>query len=153
MSKNCNFFVDLVDYNLISEWGSLLDRFFNDNKFDNWSSQQVGKLTKRIKRMNGINKDTYKYASLKYIDFPKKQPNDVKVLLGKSECESRYFLRHIINGIAHGKTKIVRKNAKLWVEIKDNNTKKQQTAYLFMAIQYIYDVHKYYVEIDKSNRK
>lgn len=77
----------------------------------------------------------------------------MKVLLGKSGSESRDFIRHIRNGIAHGKTKIVRKNAKLWVEIKDNNTKKQQTAYLFMPIQYIYNVHKYYVEIDKSNRK
>ena len=153
MSKDCNFFVDLVDYNLISEWGSLLDWFFNDNKFDNWSSQQVGKLTKRIKRMDGINEDTYKYTSIKNINFPKRRPNDVKVLLGKSESVSRDFIRHIRNGIAHGKTKIIRKNAKLWVEIKDNNTKKQPTAYLFMPIQYIYDIHEYFTEIDKSNRK
>lgn len=143
-------FDGLVNEGLMREWASLLDWIFDDEKFSNWTSGYVGSLSKKIKKMPNLNKKNYLYDSAKKLPFDKK-PDDksIKVLLGKKDGVAKDFIRHIRNGIAHGKTNIIKKAGVLYIEIVDYS-KGNQTAYIFMPISYITEIHKLYNNVKKS---
>lgn len=147
-------FDGLVTEGLYYDWASLLDWMFDDEKFSNWTSGYVGSLSKKIKKMPKLSKTNYIYDSAKNLPFDKKHnKRSIKILLAKGDGEAKDFIRHIRNGIAHGKTSIIKKGDVLYIEIVDySNSKKQkmQTAYIFMPISYISEIHKLYNDVKKS---
>ena len=145
-------FANLVSEGLFNDWASLLDWFFNDNKFEGWSPNKVGKLTKRIKKLPNVGKRNYDYDSLKRLSFPKKpKRKNVRIIIGKSDSEVKDWVRHLRNGIAHGRTNTKKQDGVLWIEIEDFNKNGMQTAYMFMPMDYILKIHRLYKEIADQN--
>ena len=68
-----NFFYSLVDYNLINRWGEVLDWLFDDNRFDNnngWNSKMSGQLTRKIGKLEKIEKRNFIHDSIRNLTFP-----------------------------------------------------------------------------------
>lgn len=148
--KTSKLFVDLVDNGLINSWGNLLDWLFDDQKFDNWTPDLLKKYIKKLKRLPNLSNSNYKYDFSINLPFPKKMTRQkIKFLSGKHDGEARDWVRHIRNGIAHGKTRIIKEPDELWIEIKDYNKSGNQTAYIYFPISYICKTYELYKEIDK----
>ena len=144
-------FGKLVDEGLYKDWPSILDWLFDDNRFQDWSSGYVGALTKKIKRLPHIGKDTYYYDYAKNLVFPTKSTiHNVMIMMVKGDGEARDLIRHIRNGIAHGKTNVLKKNNELYIEIFDYSKDNKQSAYLFIPINYINQIHSLYQQVKKS---
>ena len=144
-------FTELVNEGLFNEWASLLDWFFDEKKFDGWSPAQVGRLTKKIKKQLGIGKGNYRNDSFKNLSFSKRNSNSITIIFGPKGSEARNLIKHLRNGIAHGHSKIKKNKGIPWIELEDYNTNGQQTAYIYMPIDYIAQIHKLYVEVSKQN--
>ena len=147
-------FAELLEKRMIEDWTNLLDWIFDDDKFDRWSPQMLGKLTKKVKKLQGIGKENYKYNSVKNLVFPKRiSRKGIKIIIGKKDGEARDWIRHIRNGIAHGKTRVDSNAGVLWIEIKDfkNDKDNTQTAYYYMPTEYIVSIYKLYREIASQN--
>ncbi len=152
MSK---FFQTMVDTNLYKEWAETIDWLVDDEKFDakkGWSSSQLSKLTKQIHKLPNFSQGkNYIYGSQKNLAFPKKRTRKIQVIFSNGESESRDFIRHIRNGIAHGNTELFQTSNGLFIEIKDyNSSGTKQTAYICFPAEYIVSIHKLYVNIKKS---
>lgn len=150
------FFSGLVNYRLYSDWASTLDWLFDDDKFLNFDRNIMTKFTKKVKKLEYIGVDNYIYDSIKCLSFNKINRIEYKlfIALGKKDSQGRDFVRHIRNGIAHGATKIERRGGgDLYIEIKDFNSKKQQTAYIYMPLDYIVKIHQIYKEVKCSIKK
>ncbi len=144
-------FEKLVEEGIYSEWASLLDWLFDDKKFTNWSSGYVGSLSKKIKRLNGFGKNNYIYDTYKNISYPgNSSRKSIKVVMTKGNGETKDLVRHIRNGIAHGNSTLIKNNGKLNIEIMDYNTSGQQTAYIYIPIDYITKIHALFKEVEKS---
>ena len=145
-------FTELVNEGLFNEWASLLDWFFDEKKFDGWSRNQVSMLTKKIKKIPGLGKETYQNDSLKNLSFKKFSSNNhLTIVFGPKGNESKSLIRHLRNGIAHGHAKIKKNKGIPWIELEDFNSNDQQTAYIYMPIDYIVQIHKLFVEVSKQN--
>ena len=148
------FFNQLVDEGLYQDWASLLDWLFDDDRFQNWSSGYIGALTKKIKRLPQIGDDTYFYDCAKNLEFPSERTkHNVLIMMTRGESESKDLVRHIRNGIAHGKTATFKRENELYIEIVDYSKNGNQSAYLCIPISYISKVHKLYQEVKKSKNK
>lgn len=149
-----NFFNRLVNEGLYNDWASLLDWLFDDNRFQNWSSGYVGSLTKKIKRLPLIGDKTYFYGSAKNINFPtNRTTKDLLIMMTKGDGEAKDLIRHIRNGIAHGKAALFKQNSRLYIEIVDFSKNGNQSAYLCIPIDYINKIHKLYQDVKKSKDK
>ncbi len=148
MSK---LFVNLVNSGLISSWASLLDWLFDDEKFKGWTPNLLGKYIKKLKKMHGLNEDNYKYDAIKNLSFPKRiTRRKVKILSGRQGGEAKDWVRHFRNGIAHGKTRIIKEPDEFWIEVKDYNKSGDQTAYIYFPTSYIIKTFEMYKEINKQ---
>ena len=148
MSK---LFVNLVNNGLFNSWASLLDWFFDDEKFIGWTPNLLGKYIKRLKKIPGLGDNNYKYDAIKNLTFPKRLTKQkIKFISGRHGGEAKDWVRHIRNGIAHGKTRIVREPDELWIEIKDYNKSGDQTAYIYFPVSFIFRTFEMYKEIDKK---
>ena len=152
-----NFFRTLINYNnLYNEWASILDWLFDDGKFSDksiWTKGKVASLTKKVKRFEKFSVgETYIYDSIKNLNFPDERSDDILVISSKGDSESKELIRHIRNGIAHGKAELFCNKGELYVEIKDykDSSKKQQTAYICFPMSYIGRILKIYNEIQSS---
>ena len=101
-----DFFRVLVSNNLMNEWAKVLDWIFDDNRFSKehgWTSGYVGSFTKKLKKLEGFEKG---YAQVKsdYLNYPIECKQLTFIANFSGESEARGIVRHIRNGIAHGKT-------------------------------------------------
>lgn len=148
MSK---LFVNLVNAGLINSWASILDWLFDDEKFDGWTPNLLGRYIKKLKKLPGLGENRYKYDAIKNLSFPKRLTKQkIKFLSGRHDGEAKDWVRHIRNGIAHGKTRIIRETDELWIEIKDYSKSGDQTAYIYLPISMIFKTFGIYNEINKQ---
>lgn len=145
-------FSSLVNYNLIKDWAEILDWLFDEEKFSsdrNWSSGHIGNFCKKVKKLEYLK---YRYGSIKNIQEFITENKNHQIQFIHSECntQGRDIVRHLRNGIAHGRTKVERYNNELYIEIKDFNNQNKQTAYIYIPINYISQIHKIYSEIEKG---
>ena len=100
--------------------------------------------------MPGLGENDYMYDAIKNLSFPKRMTKQkIKVLSGRHGGEAKDWVRHIRNGIAHGKTRMIKESDELWIEIKDYNKSGDQTAYMYFPISYVCKTFEIYKEIDK----
>ena len=74
-------------------------------------------------------------------------------MVDSSKPVGECFVRHIRNGIAHGRTKIIKQNENIIFEIYDykiSNTVKKQTAYIKMPIRELINIYELYMEIQNE---
>lgn len=151
MAGLCN---RLVNEGLFDEWAGILDWLFDEERFSTefgWSSGYIGQFAKKVKRLPYLSEKNYFYDSAKKLDFPKAGSNrDIKMLLSKGDAEARDIVRHIRNGIAHGKTAVLKLEGTLYIEILDYSIDKKQSAYIFFPMTYMSEIHKIYCDIQKS---
>ncbi len=152
------FFQDIVDYNLFADWAKTLDWLCDDNKFkkeDGWTSGYVGALTKKIKKLPQFSEgDTYQYGAIKSLAFPNKACTKATAIFSNGSSESKDFVRHIRNGIAHGNTSCFKNSTELFIEIYDyDGPGGKQTAYMCFPLSYIVRTHNLYCEVKKSHDK
>lgn len=155
-----NFFYSLVDYNLINRWGEVLDWLFDDNRFDNnngWNSKMSGQLTRKIGKLEKIEKRNFIHDSIRNLTFPDsyydRNETNVSIIISNntgSKCKD--LVRHIRNGIAHGHTRCKNIDGTPYIEILDYN-KNTQTAYIYMPIDYIAQIYDMYVSIKNDNNE
>ena len=141
----------LVNEGLYNEWASLLDWLLDDSRFEKWSSGYVGSFTKKIKRLDGIGDNTYFYDSARNLRFPlKNDPKRLLIMMCMGDSEGKDLVRHIRNGIAHGKATISKYNGILYIEIIDYSKLNVQSAYMYMPVNFINQIHKIYTDVEKS---
>lgn len=143
------------------EWAQTFDWLFHDERFPKergWDSSLVGKFTNRIKKMEFFAEGVFEHGSAKKLIFPKTTPKSIPtVIIGTNESQGRDLMRHIRNGIAHGRVKVLKQEKTVYVEIVDMKAT-QQTAYLYVPYTYILGLYQIYKEMehaiknDRSNR-
>ncbi len=146
-------FDGLVEEGLFNSWAKLLDWLFDDKRFSvdrGWTSGYVGTFIKKVKRIPNLGEKEYIYDSIKNINFSSCKSQGLMIAHTKGDGESRDFVRHIRNGIAHGKTRLLKPNGVLYIEILDYNKSGEQTAYMFMPIDYIAKIYDIYKQVEKS---
>ena len=145
----------LVSENLINEWAEILDWLFDENKFSpqkRWSREKIGSFTKSVKRQLSVKDTNYKYDSAKNLCF-KTTSNENTMIFSRSESEGRDIVRHIRNGIAHGRCEIQKNRNALFIQIRDYNRTGDQTAYMYIPLDSIRTIHKIYKEKEKEKNK
>lgn len=153
------FFSSLVEKELIEDWGKILDWLLDDDRFAKergWEKGQVTKFTKRVKLLPGLRKENYICGALKDIHFPQKgHCHAPTILMGTADSKGKEIIRHIRNGIAHGRTRVLKEEGELYIEIEDfgkadKDGGKRQTAYLYIPMSYLPEMYKIYAEIEKA---
>lgn len=150
-----NLFNQLLEMGLIEEWVPVLDWLLNDSRFSvecGWNKQKKTSFTNKIKSQ--FFKDCWMTTNSKNANWEinSEMTHYVKMVdSGKpiGEC----FVRHIRNGIAHGRTKIIKQNEDIIFEIYDykiSNTGKKQTAYIKMPIRELINIYELYMEIQNE---
>lgn len=152
--KNMNkLFNNLVNEGLLNSWAEMLDWLFDDNRFsaeDGWTIGYVGAFIKKVKRMHNFKSNNYQYGAIKNLKFPSTDKREPIIIHSKGKGESRDLIRHIRNGIAHGRTKISRLKGELYIEIFDYNKDGQRTAYIFISLGQLQLIYKAYTAVKKS---
>lgn len=150
MSK---LFNTLVSESLIIKWAEMLDWLFDDERFSDkkgWTSGYIGSFTKKVKKLPGIGKNNYSYEAIKNLSFPSSKFKNIQIVHSKGEGEGKDLIRHIRNGIAHGKTEIKKEKDILYIEILDYNKKGEQTAFICIPLNHILEIYNVYREVEKS---
>lgn len=154
----------LVEYDLIKDYAAVIDWFLSeDDKFPSsigknglpgWTSNDVGRFTKKVKASMGIKSKNYKNFSYEVktkIQFPKrkyrKDSNFPKLYMTNGNSEGRDLLRHIRNGIAHGNSTIFPRDQTYVIEFIDfDKDSKTQTAYILFEMKVLKELK----ELDES---
>lgn len=150
-----NLFNKLAKENLLNDYAETIDWLFDDNRFSaqkGWTSGYVGAFIKYVKKMPNLGKDNYQYGSINSLKFPTIKNKDLITIHSKGVSESRDLVRHIRNGIAHGKTTLYKPKGELSIEILDYNKHGEQTAYIFMPLKHLMFFYNTYVFI-KNKKK
>lgn len=147
------FFNQLQTYSLVTEWIDLLDWLLDDGRFSNnkiWDKSTKGQFTRSIKKLPNISdKRNFIVEANKDLQW-NKRPSKLFIQFQDGGSIGEDLIRHIRNGIAHGRTNIKPKDGSPWIEIKDYNSQKQQTAHLFIPIDFIKELHKVYKRIESG---
>ena len=147
------FFNQLQEHELVTEWVDLLDWLLDDRRFDKndgWESDIKKRFTRRIKKQPNVS-DGKNFIVKANKDLTwNKRPSNLFIQFQSGGSIGEDLIKHIRNGIAHGRTNIKPKDGSPWIEIKDYNSQKQQTAYLFIPINFIKELYKVYKEIENS---
>lgn len=150
MSK---LFLTFVENGFTETWARALDWLFDDERFSTergWTSGYVGAFTKKIKKLPMIGKNNYSYDAIKNLDFSNIDSNNIQIIHSKGDTEGRDFVRHIRNGIAHGRNEVRKFNGTDYIRILDYNRKNEQTAFIYVPLSYILDIYKAYKDVEKS---
>lgn len=149
-----NFFRDIVSKNLIEEWAELLDWFFDDYKFEDksiWTRSKVTKFTNRVKKILEKNNIEFRHFKIKDLEKPSNSYKKYYIYITGDNSKGKELVRHIRNGIAHGKVKTLKNKNTLCIKIEDNNNNsKKNTAYLYFPIFIIGEIYKIYKETRKE---
>lgn len=150
----------LVEYDLIKDYAVVIDWFLSeDDKFPDvigkknlpgWTSNDVGRFTKKVKSSIKIKSQNYKcfsYAAKTRIQFPKQRYRSnsrfPKIIMTKGNGEGRDLLRHIRNGIAHGNATIYPRNQTYVIVFIDfDRDSKTQTAYMLFELEVLKELMK-----------
>lgn len=122
-------FNTLVNESLIEDWANILDWLFDDERFSSergWTRGYVGNFTKKVKKLSKIGKKNYSYEAVKNLSFPNSKSKTIQTIHSKGDGEGKDLVRHIRNGIAHGKTEITKSKGILHIKILDYNKKKNK---------------------------
>lgn len=137
------------DKDLFVDYAEAFDFVFSEEKFDSslWDNRnKVRSFTNGLHKFNGWNNHTLQYGPSKEMSFPSmgswKSLHGPCVHMSCGTSEGRDFLRHLRNGIAHGRNEVHSKDGELYLELADykDASCKTQTAYLLIPLSYLIDV-------------
>ena len=159
-TKNNTFITYIVKHGLAEKWAPALDWYLSPKHFEheNWKTY-ISVFTKRIKRLDYLKNVEIKYGKEGTLTFPAKTPKSTRIILEQTSKDSKSvgkdFVRHIRNGIAHGRAKFLKIRDDDFVEIKDYSDDKQtrQTAYILVHRDCLISIYDLYLDIKKRVEK
>lgn len=128
----------------------MLDWLFTEEKFlkeQGWTRGYISSFTKKIK--NYIPKDKYIYKEKNEINFPNKSHGELIVFKKSDNSEGINLIKHIRNGIAHGRAKLKTIKKENWIELIDYKGS-EQTAYMKMPFNLVFEFYEIYQDISKK---
>ena len=139
-----------------NDWIKVIDWLLQDDKFVGWTSAELKEFTLYIKDLNIIKNGKYEYGKRQEVnpsdyDRTKNRTKKSIVVMVKGQGETKDLVRHIRNGIAHGRSKICTRNGVRCLEIIDygrfgfKGERGGQTAYLLLPVDFVKQVYQYYV--------
>ena len=136
----------LKEEKALIEYCAYIDWYLNGQYFTDcaWSQKSKNKFTKKIKAIFAGRE--FSYGPIDTLDFSPRTHNSktIKVSFNDGDGVGVSFIKHIRNGIAHGKCTLIHKKSCSYVEVFDYNRKGQQTAYYYMPLYLIGEVVKIY---------
>ena len=109
-SMGNKFFVSLAKKDILIKWAPVLDWYLSSEHFngDEWKNY-VPVFTRKLKKLSCIQSVNIKYGTEGSLSYPAKRPNGVRIIIEQttenSESIGKDFVRHIRNGIAHGRAR------------------------------------------------
>lgn len=137
------------------KWIVVFDWLFDDRKYDDWSSPELGNFVKEFKKHDAIKNGKYvcgKRTEVTPEDYNRKRCKNKKsiVIMIKGAGEGRDLVRHIRNGIAHGRAMLCTRQGTRCLEMTDygkfgeKTEKGGQTAYLLIPVDFVYYLYELY---------
>lgn len=154
MSKKGFFESFFAEYSY-ENWIAFFDWLFNDDKFEGWLPSDLGGYVKEYKKHYVIKNGLYvcgKRSEVRPEDYNKKKCRTKKsiVIMINGSGEGRDLVRHIRNGIAHGRVTLCTRNGTRCLELTDygkfgNKAEKGgQTAYMLIPVDFVYYLFELY---------
>ena len=148
------FFTYLSKHGMMDEWAPALDWYLSNEHFEaeKWKNY-ISVFTKRIKKIDSLNNIDIKYGPEGSLSFPARRPNSTKVILEQTrrnkDSIGKDFVRHIRNGMAHGRTRFLTIGQKEYIEIKDykDDLQQKQSAYILAPKECLLEIYKIYSEL------
>lgn len=156
MSKK-GFFESFFNEFPYEEWIVVFDWLFDDMKFEGWLPHELGNYVKDYKKHDVIKNGMYvcgKRSEVTPEDYNRKKCYTKKaiVIMIKGSGEGKDLIRHIRNGIAHGRATLCTRKGARCLELTDygpfgKKTKKGgQTAYLLIPVSFIFYLYQLYCQ-------
>lgn len=141
---------------LYDDWIKVIDWLLQDDKFDGWTSAKLKEFTLYIKDLNVIKNGKYVYGKSQEVnpsdyDRTKNRTKKSIIIMVKGQGEIKDLIRHIRNGIAHGRSKLCTRNGVRCLEIIDygkfgyRDERGGQTAYLLIPVELVQQLYQYYM--------
>ena len=153
-----HFFTDLVNEKLIDDICIILDWLFDEGKFPEnrkWNPGYVSSYSKKVKKLI-TNGGTFDYNSKRKMRYLNNREECPCVYISGSDSLARDLIRHIRNGIAHGRCELYKAGKYRFIEIYDysdsSGNPEKQTAYLNVPIGFLLALHETYTNMEKSIR-
>lgn len=146
---------EFFEKNGYCKWIKIIDWILNDDKFRMWRSSDLTKYTKSFKSFEWIARGKYVYGKRTEVnpeDYNRRKNRQKKsiIIMVNGQGEAKDIVRHIRNGIAHGRAKMCTRNGVKCVELKDygkfgsTEEKSGQTAYMLIPIDMIEKLYDLY---------
>ena len=127
-------------------WIAVFDWLFDDGKFEGWKSYELGNYVKEYKKHDAIKNGMYvcgKRSEVTPEDYNRKKcktKNSIVIMI-KGSGEGKDLIRHIRNGIAHGRATLCTRKGTRCLELIDygkfgeKSEKGSQTASLLCCLK------------------
>lgn len=136
-------------------WIAVFDWLFDDAKFDGWSSADLANFVKDYKKHDSIINGKYvcgKRSEVTPEDYNRKKCRLKKsiIIMIKGSGEARDIVRHLRNGIAHGRAVLCTRQSTRCLELTDygkfgdQKEKGGQTAYILVPVEFVYTLYTLY---------
>lgn len=114
-------------------------------------------MLSNIKKHDAIKYGMYvcgKRTEVTLDDYSRKKRTTKKslVIMIKGSGEAKDIIRHIRNGIAHGRVVLCTRNGTRCIELKDYG-KSRQTAYMLIPVDFVYNLYTIYFYLRKHLTK
>lgn len=123
-------------------WIDFFDWIFVEEKFNGWDKSKKDEFTKRIKTINGFDKNSY---FLKASNMPQKA-NKFTIYMSVSNGQAISLVKHIRNSIAHGRARYRKIRSVDYIEMRDFYHNKP-TAYILIPTSFLLSIKEQYDEL------
>ncbi len=145
------------------EWIAVFDWLFDDNKYLGWSSSDLRYFVLDYKELDVIKNGLYicdKRSAVKPEDYNRKKNRKKRsiIVMIKGSGEAKDIVRHIRNGVAHGRAALCTRNGVRCFEIIDfgkygeKSEKGGQTAYMLIPVDFVYSLFSIYCRRNPANK-
>ena len=160
-----NFFTKINESKSYPELAETLDWLFDEDKFSDekgWKDSKSGKntsinknrrYTNKIKKLDyiSLNKNYFTCAQKDIKNKLPKTEEEIYLVFTKKESKCQSLIRHIRNGIAHGRATVYSNKGNSYVRIEDIGTENMLSAYINIPLEYIIKLHNLYIETEKES--
>ena len=141
-----------------ADWISIFDWLLDDAKFDNWSKQKLNLFVSEYKKLNDVSQGLFVYdkkavANPSKYDRKKSRSRKSIIIMVKGQGQAKDIVRHIRNGIFHGRATLCTRNGIRCLELADfgkygdKNERGGQTAYMLIPVYLLSEIFKIYGRI------
>ncbi len=157
---NNTFFSHIAKNGFFEKWAPALDWYLSSEHFKNekWKDY-ISVFTKEVKRISYLKRIEIKYGIEGKMNYPRRRPNSIRVVLTQTSEDSKSvgkdLVRHIRNGIAHGRARFTKIGDNSYIEIQDykDDNQTKQTAYILFPKDCIISIYEVYLNVAKRVEK